>query len=1081
MTVRNNDNILVHYKKTQEYSRTDNNAIGATASTTLRTITTPSGTTTNYVRKFGTPYLITDITGDSYGATRSTAGNGWKFEFRTVTSDTLLYTITDDAGVVTVTDGSTVGTAEALYIKLIWLQGTMNVVNGTNIAINTNGNPDAYNSITVLLPGEALTTANYDVSLYVSSSGSTYYDANYKTGGYRHTPVVGDSRFPYFNPTDADSALGARTIVHVLDSEHYQVERYTVSSGATWQAALGHTPTLFYCAGPNVNLIFFDDSNNSNTIYVDATDGLDANDGSYFAPKKTLQGALYTTNPNYSAPNFVYVVVKADSVFVEPNKKNNSAATNVSYKVMPAPGVTASVVLSLTTGSLWLETTSSGSAADLYNITVDCAGTQGVHQNIVGGPPNNAIINKNCHFLNCATAFLDMNYSNTASYCIFENAGAYAVRDGAIDVGEVAVIENSIFAGGSGTGILTFIGTGTVPITNNLIYGFAEYGVHVGSTVKVAISGCTITGCGVGVYQPSASSACTITNSVVWGNTLEFDDLSGNGFTVSYSIYSSVSPFADGGNNTTNDPLYLDEGNNNYYLERLSDGYHSASDTLSKGLRNYMLLISSNGFTLNGFFVGGAASFGVALTQTALRTGTTIKWCTPSSMEEAFWDSYAGGNAAGSLQNCYIYECGNGALFSNGQNTVSECVITKNIKYGLWMAGTSNSVTNASFYGNHSHIYAASGFGGVIKDNIFEGASSYGIISITLSSVSYCCVADATYDANVDISDSSNVLDSALYVGTTTGNEDYHIKTLKGGFAFDSPCYETSSTGGDMGAYDVAYSLAEYSFRKYHFEENPLTNPMDNIIKGNSKFTSITGDLTLYGDYHKRVFTMQFSNYTTKTQRDMISYFNGFYPTRENRLVRDDCIMLYHLLPNTFLLSSTGTLDHATYWDSTDKQARITDASETWIEDQWRGWSVGIKFETATNAVIDATAKTITKTGAFTGDDYTDYFVYIDNDYYVITSNTNDALTVSDAKGTLTSQTVDVSLEKYFKIVSNDTTYMTIYDPENELSGLDGSYDYYIDFIEIVTQKDNQQYSQARFSWTEERTKSNYVWTVEEA
>jgi hypothetical protein len=297
----------------------------------------------------------------------------------------------------------------------------------------------------------------------------------------------------------------------------------------------------------------------------------------------------------------------------------------------------------------------------------------------------------------------------------------------------------------------------------------------------------------------------------------------------------------------------------------------------------------------------------------------------------------------------------------------------------------------------------------------------------------------------------------------------------------DSPCKDAGDDGSDMGAYSVTFNLTAYYFRKYHFEENPLENPMGNPVKGESSFTSITGDLTLYGDYHKRVFPMLFSNYTTKTQRDKIAYLNAFYPTRENGLTRDDCIHRYHLLPDTLLLSSSGTLDHASYWDTTNYQARITDTSETWTENQWRGWHVSIKFKEVSSAVIDATAKTVTKTAAFTGEDWTGYFLYIDTDYYVVTSNTNDALTLFDSQGTLTSHAVDIDIEKYFKIASNDTNYLTITDTDNELSGLDGSYSYCIDFIEVVTQRDNSQYRQSRFSWQEERTKASYRLTVEEA
>ena len=249
-----NDNALIHYNRTREYTITPINMVGATTDTTARTITTPASGTTNYVRKFGNPYLVEDITGDTYGATRSSAGNGWKFEFRGVSTDTLLYTIEDTDGSVTATDGSSVATAEAVKIVLSWVKGTMAVTDGTSIDITTTGNPDAYNSLTVLLPGENLTAGTYDINLYVSDAGSTYYDSEYKHGGYRHTPAVGDDQFTYFSVQDAYTALASRSIAHVLDSELYHQRNGVAQtfSAKTIQSALGETPSLVRAVGASV-------------------------------------------------------------------------------------------------------------------------------------------------------------------------------------------------------------------------------------------------------------------------------------------------------------------------------------------------------------------------------------------------------------------------------------------------------------------------------------------------------------------------------------------------------------------------------------------------------------------------------------------------------------------------------------------------------------------------------------------------------------------------------------------------------------------------------------------------------------
>jgi len=55
------ENILLNYQRNITYNNTALNIIGATTNQTLRTLDTISGDTA-YVRKFGTHYLITDIT-----------------------------------------------------------------------------------------------------------------------------------------------------------------------------------------------------------------------------------------------------------------------------------------------------------------------------------------------------------------------------------------------------------------------------------------------------------------------------------------------------------------------------------------------------------------------------------------------------------------------------------------------------------------------------------------------------------------------------------------------------------------------------------------------------------------------------------------------------------------------------------------------------------------------------------------------------------------------------------------------------------------------------------------------------------
>jgi hypothetical protein len=1079
MTARNNDNILVHYRKNQTYSRTDNNVIGATTNSTLRTITTPAAGTTNYVRKWGKAYTITDITGDTYGATRSTAGNGWKFEFRTVTTDALLYTITDDAGVVTVTDGTTVGTAEALYIKLIWIQGTMNVVDGSTIAITTSG---------------------------ISEAGSTYYDSGYKHGGYRHTPLVGDSRYSYFHPSAAHAALGARTIVHVLDSEVYQIkETISLGTNETLQAALGHKPAFMGIIGASAYRdIENDGSNNSDSIYVSTSGDDSTGDGRYQNPYKTHSQAITGIGSK------TWIITKDSNNYQESVKHTPSVPLKFEALYGQIPALLAPELF----GDEIFELNSCASF-EIYGYKLDGQErSAGIIEKTTTATAMTNFKSYNCEYTRDDTrSCIHLNQINSGAVADTIVVKRCYMHDGNVGVNagwaslsaahsvtlETNYVENMTAAGleiASNVG-----GTLTLSIKNNFLLNTSNPGGDGQLDLELNAGGLTVTGTienntvvddnelnvtksANGIYIVSSGAyTATVRNNLSRNNgTWDMQKGGTTAITVTDTSYLLGNGFTFGSNTFTTDPKFIDLASKNYNINPSGPCWKTGNSNENIGIASRIITIAGSSATINGIIFDGTNFYSSAIATISTVTGKSIKWCTIKNFAGNALEEYGASSTSSTIENNLISSNSNGVSSNPPGASLKNNIFLSNSNYGLWGNSPSSDYDKNTFYQNYVHFYIGTSMTNyVVKDCIFHSArSASGILADIAATALNCCITDAV-GSLLDKSSSTNLIDNPLFVNTNDGSEDLHLKSKKDGFSFDSPCAESASDGGDMGAYSVTYSLTDYSFRKYHFEENPLQNNIDNAIKGGSSFTSITGSLTMYGDYHKRIFPMQFSNYTTKTQRDKLAYLNGFYPTRENGLVRNDCIMRYHLLPTSFLMSSTGTLDHATYWDSTDKQARITDTSETWQEDQWRGWHVGVKFETVSDAVVDAAAKTITKAGAFAGDDYTDYFVYIDKNYYVVTSNTNDALTLSDANGTLTSQTVTVSVEKYFKIVSNDTNYMTIYDPENELLGLDGSYAYYIDFIEVVTQKDNQKYRQNRFSWNEERTKANNMWTVEEA
>jgi hypothetical protein len=1047
------DRILINYKKSQSYTRTDSNVIGATTSTTLRTITTPAAGTTNYVRKFGKAYFIEDITGDTYGATRSTAGNGWKFEFRGVTTDTLLYTIQDNAGVVTITDGSSVGTAEAVYCKLIWIQGTMNVTNGSSIALTTTGNPDAYNSITVLLPGEGVTSGAYDIDLYIAENGSTYYDSNYRHGGYRHTPLVGDERFAYLHPEDADTALGARTIVHILDSEKYQCREYSVTAGATWQAALGQTPEIFNIQGPYE---YADepatDYNNINTYFIDFLNGNDSNTGDYQNPLKTLYQAGISATKRGAAVSYRVFTTSANQVL-------SNSVTNIAT-VFPAYGNTLSI-----------STTGTFGTGNMYNVklsstTVSAIGYVSYYNCEVSGsayltaPAAVTVTYRDSFFYNITTRGTQSGVN--ASRCVFDN------------VGESEYCFQSA--------------TGGVGVTlRNCVIKNCNQGLRIQGNNAADVRQCVFYGNTTGIYAASASGFNqNCLDNIFWNNTTDLYNDSTSIPTFDYCIYQTLD-FGTTGNWTAGantilneDPLFIDASNNIFTTELTGPAQKVAADGYDIGLRDHCLLISGNDTEINGFILNGNNTTKSAVYAEGSYTGTALKWNTIYNYLGVATEGYGSGTVTGAVSNCNLNNNGDGVSY---YNDFDNCLIYKNSKNGIYANIENTTIDFCTIYLNNNNVYFDnSGSLGIIKDSIIYNATNLEIKSdVYVVTVTYSC-STTNVDSLVDISSSTNILDDPLYISTTDGSENFRFKRKEAGYLFDSPCLGIASDGGDLGAYENNYTISSYSWRKYQLEYNPQKNEHFSMVKNAQGEDNILGDFTLYTDAQKRKFPMIFPSYATKEQRLKIQYLNSFHPSRANGLTRDDTIMRMSLLPDTLLeTGESATLDYTNTWDSIDNLVKITDSNKSWVENQFRGYHLSIEFDSATDAVIDATAKTITKSGAFTGSDWTGYFIKHNDYFYYITSNTDDVLTVLDPDSTLINETKSIKVEKYFKIVSNDTQDLYIYDEDSELSGLDGAYDYVIDFIEVVVQNDDQKFMQNLYSETAENTKSQSSLFLEEA
>ncbi len=111
-----------------------------------------------------------------------------------------------------------------------------------------------------------------------------------------------------------------------------------------------------------------------------------------------------------------------------------------------------------------------------------------------------------------------------------------------------------------------------------------------------------------------------------------------------------------------------------------------------------------------------------------------------------------------------------------------------------------------------------------------------------------------------------------------------------------------------------------------------------------------------------------------------------------------------------------------------------------------------VNFVEGDAILIDATHKTAMIPNAkLIPDAWIGYVLYINHRYYYILDNETDMLLLSDPDDTLVSEVItDWKIQQSFRIIKNDKSELTVLDPEGLL--ISGSYDFVIDFVEMVVQ-----------------------------
>jgi hypothetical protein len=1038
-----NEKLLFHYLHNITYNQTANNVIGATTSTTLRTVASHSDVDTKYVKKFGNGYNITDITNGSIATPRSDGGgvNKWWYEFYDGDTHTLLATLKDENGASTFVDGSSVASASSyIYVKLVWKSGAVSTQNNDRITINTDIDPGGKN---FRISAETITSG--ELLFYFADNSSTYYmesitDCCAKYGGYRVVQIGTEAR-PYYTIQDAIDAVQAAGApfdkVVVLDSETYDEDIELDVSGISLLALLGETPTITRGVGARTTRNVEHDGNNSDTIYVskDGDDG--TGDGTFQNPYLTIQFAENNLGGR------TYINIKDSETY------NEIVTINVAVTIEPVYGETPTLTYTAGPTNDIIDVAALA-AINLYGLTIDGANMAdyGIWRTDRGNEyKDNTIFNAVLDGIGGTIVMLE-TYKRNRIY----NNGQHGINM-PINLGHVPTItENYIYNNGS-SGINMVVNGDTIVMTNNLIYDNAADGLTItGGNLTGTIENNTIVSNNqYGININVTAFGGTFRDNIVYDNTT-YDLYKGGGAAVSIteSNYGTNSGWTIGAGNITTDPVFCKTSlPYKWGISSGSGAYRTDTSTDDMGVHLRIIEINQSSVEINGFNIDGQEFYnnGIFILDSVNHTGTNIKWCSIYDFQGIAVDLYDDDtNTDVTISNCKVYDNGDGIKFTYGGNTIQECLIYNNAINGIHSNYTGQIFNHNVFYGNQYGLYLETNTSGIsIKNSIFNGNSLRGISSVNSNAITYCCITDAV--DNIDITDTSNITDDPLFVDITSGSENFNIKTIEGRYIHNSPCKDSSddSPVQDIGAYDVTRTVASERWLKYQLESNPRDMDIYDKIKKEIKIDNAVGDLKRYGETIKKVFPLKYSNddYQTEEQIETLKYLALTIPGIDG-LKEDACDILLHILPSQKLFSGTS----ATI-DGTAKT--IDDAAQTWNRNTFRGFWVGVKFTSGSDLVIDSTLKTGTKAGAgWTVDEWIGYYFYHNDYYYRILSNTATVLTFSDPDDTLISETASTyAIEKYFKILSNTKNQILVEDEDDDL--VTGSYDYYIDFIKVVT------------------------------
>jgi hypothetical protein len=1045
------EHVLINYNHAVEYGLTALNKVGPTIDTILRTVVTDTGSNTKYVKKFGLPYAIKSV------SAMGSVPTHLKFSVYSLDGTLLGYRVGGGSFVA----GIALSTAQAVYLS-IECDSTPTAI-GSSISISTDIDSGGF---TFVLSNETM-PASTIYKMYISYSGSTYYDEDCQYGGKRHTPD-GTYRLPYFTIVTGLAALsGGYTVCSVADSETHD-EEFTVSGIQTLQAAPGQTPTITRGIGARITRNMVHDGNNTDTAYV-LSSNAGATIGSFQFPYTSIGSAISNKGSR------THIQILDSETYME------NVVVNAPVTIEPAYGFIPRVTPQSDTHAIEI----ADPGVSIYGMTVYGATVTnkcGIYIRLSSASSINA---QDCTaFGNFDGIYLITNYSGTNDWngTISRNR-CYGNARAGIEI---------LFAPGAGVG----------NITTNILYSNARSGLIIStvgsSTGKINfthnqfyrnIYGLEITGSGVFhgdiknnilAYNAQHGLNCqysgsgfdgTISNNIAWGNTT-YDLLnSGPTLTVSYSDYSTANGISGGTGCIGADPEFCGVIVNRYGLSGNSPCLKTASDGGDMGPILPIITVTSNGMDLTGFYVDGQLGYNVGILKKQIGSSASIviQWCDIKNFNGAGIDNYVDTLLTNVINNSIIHDNGMGWNIPSANNIMTWSVLYSNLTYGVYADYGRQTFNHVVSCLNGFGFWFGGNIQTTMKNCVTSDNQSYGLFSTLLIFPTTCNFFDLTYNVNMD----ANFQLTPFFISTDLLAHDFHLRSTQGGYMIGSSLIGLADDGYDIGAYKVSYTATSDNWQTYQFRYNPKNVSWVNAPKGVSIFENALGSKDLFMLNFKRGFDMDWTgNVGDQTDREKIDYFHTLQKNRYFSPPSEIVKMRLHFQPVEY--EDKGT---AAYIDSTLKA--LTDITKNWTENVWRGYHVGVVFEADEDLIVNASAKTAQDPdAAWTANQWKGYYLYLSGNYFLIVSNTTDTLTLTDAYGQLINGTVSYSIEKYFKINSNTSNTLNMDDDNAEL--LTGNYDWYIDFIEVRVIDPQNSFSQDPFALFRQHNRTGYKLSVEE-